>query len=158
MSLENMERDVITFAKKSDWGTKPMPDKHTKFKLERSFTEEQMNNLMKGNIPKQMEDKWFWYYEDGKLYAHRSWTGICIYIIEFNNDTGVHTVIANRNSEEYGITGIDEDLEHLNTLLNWWTQPQYDFYNEWLSETLITIKKQANNETDNEERRICLIK
>ena len=28
---------------------------------------EQMTALVKGNIPQEMEDKWFWYYEDGKL-------------------------------------------------------------------------------------------
>lgn len=149
MSSERKDKNRI--AEKSDWNTTPMPEENTTFELNRNFTEEQMEALMKGNIPRQMEDKWFWYYEDGKLYAHRSWTGICVYIIEFNNDTNVHKVTANRNPEEYRVTDVDEDIEHLNRLLDWWVQPQYDFYNEWLSETLITIKKQVNNETDNEE-------
>ena len=149
MSSERKDKNRI--AEKSDWKTTPMPDENTTFELKRSFTNEQMEALMKGNIPRQMEDKWFWYYEDGKLYAHRSWTGICVYIIEFNTDTNVHKVTANRNPEEYRVTDVNEDIDYLNRLLDWWVQPQYDFYNEWLSETLITIKKQANNETDNEE-------
>ena len=76
-------------AEKLDWRTTPMPEENTTFELNRIFTDEQMEVLMKGNIPKQMEDKWFWYYEDGKLYAHRSWTGICVFIIEFNTDKDV---------------------------------------------------------------------
>lgn len=140
MSSERNNENRI--AEKSDWKTEPMPEENTTFELNRKFTEEQMEALMKGNIPKQMEDKWFLYYEDGKLYAHRSWTGICVYIIEFNNDTNVHKVTANRNPEEYRVTDVDEDIEYLNRLLDWWVQPQYDFYNEWLSETLIAIKKQ----------------
>lgn len=37
-----------------------------------------------------MEDKWFSYMDENTLYAHRSWTGYCIYIIEINVETGVH--------------------------------------------------------------------
>lgn len=136
------DNNSIRIAEKSDWKTTPMPDENTTFELKRSFTNEQMEALKKGNIPRQMEDKWFWYYEDGKLYAHRSWTGICIYIIEFNAETDVHKVTANRNPEEYRVTDVNEDIESLNHLLDWWVQPQYDFYNEWLSETLIAIEKQ----------------
>ena len=35
-----------------------------------------------------MEDKWFSYMDGNTLYAHRSWTGYCIYIIEINEETG----------------------------------------------------------------------
>lgn len=58
MSSENNTNKI---AKKSDWGTKPMPDKNTTFTLERVFTDEQMECLKMGNIPQAMEDKWFWY-------------------------------------------------------------------------------------------------
>lgn len=148
------EKSTNKIAKKSDWGTKPMPDKNTTFILERTFTEVQMETLKRGNVPQAMEDKWFRYYEDGKLYAHRSWTGICIFIIEFNNETGVHSVTVNRNPEDYTVTDVDDDLHYLNGLLDWWVQPQYDYYHEWLSETINTLKRQGvideSSETDNE--------
>ncbi len=64
-------------AKKTDWQTKPMPEQNVSFQFQRYFTDAQMAALMHGNIPQEMEDKWFWYYENGKLYAHRSWTGFC---------------------------------------------------------------------------------
>lgn len=151
MSSENNTNKI---AKKSDWGTKPMPDKNTTFILERTFTEEQMERLKMGNIPRAMEDKWFRYYEDDKLYAHRSWTGICIYIIEFNNETGVHSVTVNRNPEDYSVTDVNEDLKILNNLLNWWIQPKKDYYVEWISETVSNLKKQGlmNTSSDTDDK------
>ena len=137
--------DVI--AKKGDWKTEPMPVRNATFQFKRKFTKEQMAALMKGNIPQEMEDKWFWYYEDGKLYAHRSWTGFCIYIIAFDMNTGIHTVTANRNSEQYKCTDVNEDIESLNHLLDWWTHPQYDYYHEWLSETVNSLMKQTSPQT-----------
>ncbi len=129
-------------AKKSDWKTIDMPKEHDTFILNRTFTKEEMNNLRYGNIPREMEDKWFWYMEDTTLYAHRSWTGYCIYIVEFKDDNN-HIVTVNRNKEEYGCTSIEEDKESLNKLLDWWTQKPYDYYNEWLTETIETFKKQG---------------
>ena len=129
-------------AQKADWQTEPMPAQNAKFQLKRHFTKEQMAALVKGNIPQEMEDKWFWYYEDGKLYAHRSWTGFCIYIIAFDCATDVHNITVNRNSEQYKCTDIADDVASLNHLLDWWTQPTYDYYHEWLSETVNNLMKQ----------------
>lgn len=138
---------MYKIAQKGDWKTEPMPAQNAKFQLKREFTKEQMAALVKGNIPQEMEDKWFWYYEDGKLYAHRSWTGFCIYIIEFNLATGMHDVTVNRNPEQYKCTDIGEDTDSLNHLLDWWTQPQYDYYHEWLSETVNNLMKQTAPQT-----------
>ena len=123
-----------------DWKTTPMPDKHDTFTLRRTFTDQQMQILRKGHIPQEMEDKWFWYMEGDTLYAHRSWTGICIYSVKFTGkDSAVVTV--NREPEQYGETSIEEDYKRLNDLLNWWTGSTYDYYSEWLSETVNTLKK-----------------
>ena len=131
---------VYKIADKEDWQTCEMPEQHDSFVLERSFTGPQMARLRHGNIPQEMEDKWFWYMDGDTLYAHRSWTGHCIYIIEFKQD-GRHLVTVNRNPEQYKCTSIEEDIVSLNKLLDWWTQPNYDFYHEWLSETVDTLKK-----------------
>ncbi len=47
----------------------------------------------------------------------------------------------NRDPKQYKCTSIEEDLESLNKLLDWWTQAPYDHYSEWLSETYDTLKK-----------------
>ena len=108
---------------KKDWKTCPMPELNTTFSISRVFSDEQMNTLKTGYIPQQMEDKWFRYFENGKLFAHRSWTGFCIYIIEFNTTTWVHNVIVNRCNEQYSRKDIDEDIELLNASLDWWSHP-----------------------------------
>lgn len=131
-------------AAKADWKTTAMPEKHTQFLIEREISEKQMNALKWGNIPQAMEDKWFWYFENGKLYAHRSWTGFCVYILSFIPGTNFIEVTANRDPEQYLCTDDMQDAEILNHLLDWWTQDQYDYYNEWLSETVNNLKRQQN--------------
>ena len=73
--------------------------------------------LRRGNIPQAMEDKWFWYMEGSTLWAHRSWTGYCIYRIDMKED-GRHAVTVNRDPEQYGCTSIEEDAATLNKLLD----------------------------------------
>ena len=126
-------------ARRGDWKTVPMPEQHESFILKRAFSEEQMKVLRRGNIPQAMEDKWFWYMEGSTLWAHRSWTGYCIYRIDFCEDNE-HVVTVNRDPEQYACSDIEEDIASLNKLLNWWTQTPYDHYNEWLSETNDMIK------------------
>ena len=121
-------------ARRNDWKTKPMPEQHETFVLDRSFSGAEMDALRRGNVPQAMEDKWFWYMEGSTLWAHRSWTGHCIYRIDFQED-GHHIVTVNRDPEQYGCTSIEEDLQSLNKLLDWWAETPYDHYHEWLSET-----------------------
>ncbi len=127
-------RDTVTVARRGDWKTAPMPEQHETFVLHRSFSDDEMDALRAGNIPQAMEDKWFWYMEGMTLWAHRSWTGHCIYRIDFK-ENGDHLVTVNRDPEQYGCTSVREDRKNLNKLLDWWTEAPYDHYNEWLSET-----------------------
>ena len=122
-------------AKKSDWKALDMPSDHAEFTLKMKFTPEQMVNLKKGHIPEAMEDKWFWYMEGNNLYAHRSWSGFCIYVINFS-EGDEHAVTVNRNPDQYTETSIDKDKQKLAELLCWWIGEDYDYYNEWLAETV----------------------
>ena len=137
MTEDNRSRKNI--AHREDWKNEPMPDRHETFVLKRSFSDEEMKALRYGNIPEAMEDKWFWYMEGSTLFAHRSWTGYCIYQIDFKEDDN-HLVTVNRDPEQYKCTSIEEDIETLNKLLDWWSKLPYDHYNEWLSETYDTLK------------------
>ena len=109
-------------ATKSDWKTLEMPEAHEHFKLERNISGEELNNLRYGHIPHEMEDKWFSYMEGNTLYAHRSWTGLCIYIIEINEETGIHDVTVNRDTEQYLCNNVNEDIKAVNNLLDWWSE------------------------------------
>ena len=134
------EENGIKIAHREDWRNNPMPEKHETFVLKRSFSDRQMDALRRGNIPQAMEDKWFWYMEGSTLFAHRSWTGNCIYQIDFKQDNK-HIVTVNRDPKQYTCTSIREDKRSLNKLLDWWTSMPYDHYNEWLSETYDSLKK-----------------
>ena len=125
---------------RSDWKTEPMPEERETFILKRAFSEKEMSALRRGNIPREMEDKWCWFMEDSALWAHRSWTGYCIYRIDFKDDNN-HIVTVNRNPGQYKCTDISEDIANLNNLLDWWSRDPYDYYNEWLSETAEALKK-----------------
>lgn len=127
-------------AKRGDWKTEPMPVQHDTFVLKRVFSEKEMEALRCGNVPQAMEDKWFWFMEGSTLWAHRSWSGFCIYRIDFKEDNN-HVVTVNRDTEQYTCTSIKDDVESLNKLLNWWADTPYDHYDEWLSETYYALKK-----------------
>ena len=136
-----MKKDNKTIvACRDDWKTEPMPEQHEIFILKRAFSDQEMFALRCGNVPKAMEDKWFWFMEGSTLWAHRSWTGHCIFRVGFKENNN-HVVTVNRDPEQYRSFGIEEDRKSLNNLLNWWTQSPYDHYNEWLSETYDSLKK-----------------
>lgn len=73
--------------------------------------------IKKGHLPKQMEDKWFMFFENNKLFIHRSWTGFCIYIVDIN-DTGKLKTIVNRDHNQYTEKNIKKDKVQLDNLLN----------------------------------------
>ena len=135
-------------AERSDWQALDMPEKHDTFILKRRFTNKELCNLRRGNIPQEMEDKWFFYVKDNILFAHRSWTGICIFIMEIA-DNGENRVTVNRDPEQYKNTDPEEDIKLIGNLLNWWTKDSYDYYSEWLDETADMLKK-ANENKDTE--------
>lgn len=94
---------------KSDWKTLDMPEKTASFSIDISLTEGEFSALQNGHIPCEMEDKWFEYFENNILYIHRSWTGICIYKVQFSTDRRVEEVVVNRDSEQYRETNIERD-------------------------------------------------
>ncbi len=139
-ALSGSDASRYKVAERNDWKRLDMPEQHETFILRRPFTAQQMAALRRGNIPQGMEDKWFWFMEGDTLFAHRSWTGFCIYRIDFKPD-GNHTVTVNRDPEQYGCTSTAEDAEQLHKLLNWWTDDPYDHYHEWLAETTDALNK-----------------
>lgn len=101
---------------------KEMPAKNFTFSIERCFSKEEMAALEKGHTPAEMEDKWVSFFKEGKLYVGRSWTGTCIYIVSFNNETNIHSVTVNRDPSQYQRTNITEDIRSIHNLLNYWSR------------------------------------
>ena len=96
-------------AGKSDWRTVDMPPERETFSLDMKLTEEEFLALKMGQVPREMEDKWFSFYEEDMLYVHRSWTGFCIYMIRFERDGRVRDVTVNRNPQQYRETSLEQD-------------------------------------------------
>ena len=107
---------------RNDWKLKPMPKKHVRIPLERSFTSEEMDKIKLGFKPDSMDDHWFLYFEKGRLYCHRSWTGFCIFIAHFKRKQGrnvLHQIEVNRNPKQYSLTDEDHDIKEMNSVLDY---------------------------------------
>jgi hypothetical protein len=66
-------------ATKDDWRTLPMSEKKEKAEVHLEFTREEFEVIRRGFIPRDMDEKWFIYWDGEYLNFHRSWTGHLIY-------------------------------------------------------------------------------
>ncbi len=112
----------MTTAQPTDWQTKPMPAQKITVELGRMFSAEEMATIRRGLVPQQMEDKWFIYWQDNRLFFHRSWTGFCIYSVHFAiKDGGAGQMVAaevNRDPEQYRQTSAEEDARMISYLVD----------------------------------------
>jgi len=96
-----------------------MPDQTERLPFDMLFTELDAERLMNGYIPKELEDKWFIYFDDGWLYFHRSWSGHCIFMVKLDGSpAGVRVVDAwvNRDTSQYTSTDPNADASLLRSL------------------------------------------
>ena len=108
-------------AEKADWQTSPLSSKRAAVKLNKIFSAEESKAIQKGLIPKEMEDKWFIYWENNTLFFHRSWTGTCIYIVHFlpeGNNFRMVSADVNRNPEQYIETDDNRDIKMISYLID----------------------------------------
>jgi len=108
-------------AKKSDWKTLALPGKRTTIRLNHFFTAEEMQRICRGVVPEQMEDKWFIYWKADSLYFHRSWTGVCVYVVRFNTQKDGWTMSAadvNRDAKQYSEVSDETDREMVSYLID----------------------------------------
>ena len=68
----------------SDWpGCNGMTEPKEPLGLELEYSSTEMDSIRRGYKPTGMEDKWFLWFADNVLHMHRSWTGTCIYQVQF---------------------------------------------------------------------------
>lgn len=116
------EKYIVT---KADWDFVPMPFRKARFTLKRHFDEAELTNLKQGYMPRDMDDRWVSYYEDNRLYIHRSWSGHCIYIVEINSASDEHEVMVNRDKSQYTCDSLQEDKELLCSLIQMFVSDNY---------------------------------
>jgi hypothetical protein len=105
-------------AVRNSWKTMPLPARREKLDIERTFTEQEYERLACGLIPEGMEDKWFIFMENDVLSFHRSWTGVCIYEVQFDNQRTINDVWVNRDGEQYKVTDNEYDKKLLTFLID----------------------------------------
>lgn len=108
-------------AEPSDWKNEALPVQRTTVRLNRAFSPAQMRKIRLGLIPEAMEDKWFVYWRDDTLFFHRSWKGICIYVVRFAAEGDSHRMIeaeVNRDPQQYQETRDERDAEIISYLID----------------------------------------
>ena len=103
--------------KKSHWKTIDMTSNCKCFEYKKIFSSKEMRKLKKGHRPTCMEDKWFTYFEDNKLYVHRSWTGYYIFIVEFDHDFNSISIVVSQDETQYKKTNPPSGNADLNGVL-----------------------------------------
>lgn len=98
-----------------------MPEKHARLSASWLFTRKEFEQMTRGLIPEQMEDKWFIYFEDNWLYFHRSWTGYCIFQVKFrerDEKKEIDQILVSRDVEQYRDSSDEHDLLLLKYLID----------------------------------------
>jgi len=101
------------------WKPKGFSKPHT-IKTGWLLRERQLARMRFGLWPEQMEDKWFAYYENGRICFHRSWTGHKIYEAEIQRaDSGytIPEITVERDQKIYRQTNNAEDICDFNYLV-----------------------------------------
>jgi hypothetical protein len=81
-------------ATRASWEILDPPEIRTELDLVESYTHAEFEEIKRGMIPGEMEDKWFIFFEEPWLYFHRSWTGLGVYGVEFRTSDHGASVVA----------------------------------------------------------------
>ena len=98
-----------------------MPIEKARLSYKRCFSSEEFKNLLEGFTPRDMDDKWFIFFENDHLYFHRSWTGVRVYDLTLAKDNGAYIVEetwVNRDKRQYNWLNDEEDCVTLDYLIN----------------------------------------
>jgi hypothetical protein len=115
-------KKALPFARRESWKTQPMPiwEAHPSSGLTKKYSLAEFEEIKRGLVPEEMEDKWFIFYEEPWLYLHRSWTGFCIFQVRFeraDSQVRIAQVLANRHPDQRTSMREEEELATLLQLL-----------------------------------------
>ena len=112
----------MTTATQDSWTTHPLPKQHARLTAIWTYTRGEFERMKQGLIPEVMEEKWFVYYDSGWLHFHRSWTGFCIYQVQFqerDSDYTVEQILVSRDVDQYRESSDAYDLKLLQYLIDY---------------------------------------
>ena len=108
-------------ATRNSWQIHPMPETRVALPLEVTYDAPSWRIVQLGFIPRAMEDKWFAFEEEGVLHMHRSWSGLEVYELHFEEVNGAWqctTAWVNADPDEYRPRPPVEEVEHCRRLLD----------------------------------------
>ena len=111
---------MMDTARPDSWKTNPMPASVAVLNYVADFTTDEFNRISIGLMPLEMEGKWLIFLTGNILNLHRSWTGDCIYQVEFDQDGEKYSVrraTANRDPAQHRETDDAYDSKILNFLI-----------------------------------------
>lgn len=85
-----------------------------------TFAADEAILLRRGLVPRQMEDKWFIFWEGDSLFLHRSWSGQGIYRVDFRqagNDLEVTRALVTAGTLQYRRRADHEEVALLDFLI-----------------------------------------
>ena len=107
-------------ASRDSWETEPLTDPQPIPAPERVWTDEEMGSIRLGYVPHMMEEKWFMFMEQNRLFAHRSWTGFGIYEAIFTPVEGGHVIesaVITGDDSKHQRSSDEEESAFLETLI-----------------------------------------
>ncbi len=111
----------MKIATRKDWSIKRMPKQRARLVLDRMFSPEEMGLIKRGLIPEAPAQKWFIFFERNRLHVHRSWTGVCVYVVQFEKQSCgyvISRVEVNRHPKQWPETDDAYDAELLSWLID----------------------------------------
>lgn len=111
---------MTVLASRRSWKTLPNPVQRECFDLPLLFTDADGEQIIRGHIPKDMDDKWFIFFENGWLYFHRATTGSCIFGVRLDGSplgVRVTSAWASRDTEHYRSIGVAEEKSLIEQLI-----------------------------------------
>ena len=107
-------------ATKDRWKILPLPVERENFSLDIVFSNGEAERVKRGNIPEEMGDRWFIYFDEGWLYFHRSWTGACIFGVKLDvipAGLKASNCWVSRVQDQYSSRDLEADRQTLSRLI-----------------------------------------
>ena len=106
----------------TSWEANPFCPQDARLAFQKSYSAAEFAVIARGNIPESMDDRWFACMQERVLFIYRSWSGICLYRVTFEEE-GCYVVkeaVANPNPAEHGTSDAEFDADVLNYLIDRW--------------------------------------
>jgi hypothetical protein len=107
---------------RDDWSIFDMPVTYETTFLNKELAAGEYQALLSGFLPRDMDDRWFMYANEGYVYLHRSWTGHCIFRlkIEVKKEGCLLTELRiNRDTNQYKSTNVEADKNEVDSILSY---------------------------------------